>query len=321
MPLHPRFYPMNGISSRIQLGDVQALRPASVGARTDGETRARPLSPLEALLKPEVRGEKDFLPDQIPAGNFYGMVGRTPAMLSVFAALARIASYPVTALLLGESGTGKSAAARAIHQASDRADMRMISFDCRRPQETPMENILFGEVGETDSSVRSLERPGLLELAQGGTIYLQEISALAMDMQVKLLRVLESGELRRVGCAKLRKLDVRIITSSAMDLSELCTQGKFRGDFLYRLSVGAVRLPALHEAPEEIPCLIDHLLERISMEAEIPGLALSIEARAKLSEPRWAENVRGLVEILRTGSSRATGCTIERSDLPIADPS
>ena len=306
---------MNGMTARIRLRDFQALRPANLGAQTDLQTAARPPSPLEALLKPENGGEAGLRSGEIPAGDFYGMIGHSPTMLSVFATLARIASYPVTPLLLGEPGTGKSSAARAIHRASDRAQKRMISFDCRLPQEVPIENVLLGEVGGSGPSPHALDRPGMLELANGGSLYLQEISALPIHMQVHLLRVLESGELRRVGCAQLRKLDVRIITSSSEDLSELCTRERFRGDLLYRLNAGSVRLPTLREVPEEIPVLIDHLLGRIAVETGAGNLCLAPEAREMLSEPRWSGNVRGLLEILRAGSARAGNGRISQADL------
>ena len=313
--LHSGLGAMNGMTPRIRLRDFQALRPANLGAQTDLQTGARTLSPLEALLKPENADEDGLRSGEIPAGDFYGMIGRSPTMLSVFATLARIASYPVTPLLLGEPGSGKSSAARAIHRASDRSRKRMISFDCRLPQEIPIENVLLGEVGGSDPSQRALDRPGLLELAHGGSLYLQEISALPIHMQVHLLRVLESGELRRVGCAQLRKLDVRIISSSSEDLSELCTQGRFRGDLLYRLNAGAIRLPALREVPEEIPVLIDHLLGRIAVETGAGNLSIAPEARKMLGEPDWSDNVRGLLEILRAGSARAGNGRISQSDL------
>jgi len=313
--LHPGWGIMNRITPQIRLRDFQALRPANLGAQTDLQTGTRPLSPLEALLKPENADEDGLRSGEIPTGDFYGMIGRSPKMLSVFATLARIASYPVTPLILGEPGSGKSSAARAIHRASDRSRKRMISFDCRLPQEIPIENVLLGEVGGSNPSQRALDRPGLLELAHGGSLYLQEISALPIHMQVHLLRVLESGELRRVGCAQLRKLDVRIITSSSEDLSELCTRGKFRGDLLYRLNAGSVRLPALREVPQEIPVLIDHLLGRIAVETGSGTLCMAPEARKMLSEPYWSDNVRGLLEILRAGSARAGNGRISQADL------
>jgi two-component system response regulator HydG len=306
---------MNGITPRISLMDVQALRPASFGAQTDKGSAARSLSPLEALLQPEMTPADRPLPEKIPAGSFYGMVGKSPTMLSIFATLARMAAYPVTPLLLGEPGSGKSCAARAIHRASDRAKTRMISFDCRRDQDVPMENILFGQIGGIGPSQRSPDRPGLLELAHEGTLYLQEIDALPIDVQVKLLRLLESREIRRVGSAQRRRLDVRIITSSRKDLSDLCTQGKFRGDLLYRLNVGSIGLPALREVPEEIPVLITHLLEQIATTNGLRQQALSPEAQQWLAGCLWPENVRELFKVLLEGSRQACGREIQQRDL------
>ena len=306
---------MNGITPRISLIDVRALRPASFGAKTENGTTGGRLSPLEALLRPRSAAVERELPEEIPSGSFYGMVGRSPAMLSVFATLARMAAYPVTPLLLGEPGGGKSCAAKALHRASDRAAERMISFDCRQPQDLPIENILFGQVGGIAPAQNSPDRPGLLEMAHEGTLYLQEISELPIDVQVKLLRFLESREIRRVGSAQLRRLDVRIITSSERDLSLLCTQGKFRGDLLYRLNVGSIVLPPLREIPEDIPMLVSHLLERVAMVNGLPPQALSAQAHRELAAYGWPENVRQLFAVLLAGSRRACGREIQNTDL------
>lgn len=313
---------MNEITSRISLVKVKELRPASFGAHTTTGGPTRPLSPLEALLRPEGSTPADQPPDQIPAGSFYGMVGKSSAMLSVFATLARIAAYPVTPLLLGESGSGKSCAARAIHRASDRANSRLISFDCRRVQDVPIENILFGQVGGVGPAHSSLDRPGLCELAHEGTLFLQEISALPIDVQVKLLRLLESREIRRVGGRQRRKLDVRILTSSSANLNELCAQQRFRGDLLYRLNVGSVGLPALRDIPEEIPFLSEHLLQNSAQTTGSPQRPLGLEAQAWLSSQPWPGNVRELSDLLLQASRRARGREIQPADLlsATADP-
>ncbi|MBX3468939.1 MAG: sigma-54-dependent Fis family transcriptional regulator [Planctomycetes bacterium] len=202
---------------------------------------------------------------------------------------------PVT--IHGESGTGKELVARALHQASPRRDGPFVAFNCSAVTDTLLESELFGALkGSYTGADR--DRQGLFELAHGGTLFMDEVGDMSLDMQAKLLRVLETGELRPVGGRALVKVDVRIISASHFDLRALSQQGKMREDLFYRLNVLRIELPPLRERREDLPRLAEHFLERVSRERGEPRRRLSPEALEVLLRHPFPGNVRELRNVL-----------------------
>ncbi len=216
------------------------------------------------------------------------VLGESPAMRRLFALLPRIASSDATLLIEGETGTGKSVLARAIHDASPRADHPFVVVDCSSIPPTLIESVLFGhEKGSFTGAHAS--RPGAFESATGGTVFLDEIGELPLDLQPKLLRVLESRQVQRIGRVDTIPLDVRVIAATNRDLREMVNRGACRADLYYRLKVVTIEMPPLRERRGDIPGLIAHFWAQLSNGGEPPAEVLS--AFSKLD---WMGNVREL---------------------------
>ncbi len=191
--------------------------------------------------------------------TFEGMVARSQQMLSVFAFIERLARYPTTALVLGESGTGKELVARALHNLSPLRDRPFVVCNCTTLAPTLLESELFGHVrGAFTGADR--DRKGLFEAAHGGTIFLDEIGELPVAVQVKLLRVLENREIKRIGSPDPLHIDIRVIAATNRDLTEMVRQSTFRDDLFYRLDVGAIHLPPLRSRTDDIEPLVHHFV-------------------------------------------------------------
>ena len=223
------------------------------------------------------------------------MVGKSPAMREIFGLVERIAPTDATVLIEGETGTGKDMIARTLHQLSPRADRPFIVVDCGAVAGTLIESELFGhEKGAFTGAIAA--RQGAFELASGGTVFLDELGELSLDLQPKLLRVLEQRELRRVGGTKTIKVDLRVIAATRKDLRSEVEKGKFREDLYFRLNVVPITAPALRERREDIPLLIDSMLKKL----DTPGhtIALSEQTRAALMAHDWPGNVRELRNVI-----------------------
>src|SRR5262249_55120156 len=192
------------------------------------------------------------------------IIGRTPKMLEVYRAIARVAPTEASVLILGASGTGKELVARALHEHSPRAKMPFVPVNCGALPENILESELFGHEKGAFTSADS-SRPGLFEAAHGGTLFLDEISETNPGFQVNLLRALQEKQIRRVGSHKYPPVDVRIVAASNRDLSKLMAQGQFREDLYYRLSVVVIHLPNLEDRREDIPLLTQHFLKRSNL--------------------------------------------------------
>jgi len=221
------------------------------------------------------------------------MVGRSPAMREIFGLIEKIAPTDATVLIEGETGTGKDMIARTLHQLSPRADKPFIVVDCGAVAGTLIESELFGhEKGAFTGA--SAARQGAFELAAGGTIFLDELGELSLDLQPKLLRVLEQRELRRVGGTKTLKVDLRVIAATRKDLRSEVEKGKFREDLYFRLNVVPITAPSLRERREDIPLLIDSMLKKLAPD----GAHLTDSTRAALMAHDWPGNVRELRNVI-----------------------
>ena len=241
-----------------------------------------------------------------------GLVGRAPAFQHMLEMVARVAPSEATVLLLGESGTGKELVAKAIHDASRRADKPFVTLDCSGLTETLFESELFGhERGAfTGATTRST---GLIEAASGGTLFLDEVGDIPLVMQVKLLRLLETGTYRRVGSAEPHKADIRLVSATHRNLREMVAGGGFRQDLYFRLNTFPVELPALRKRPTDIPLLARSLLSRV---ASGRSLAISDEAIDLLCHYDYPGNVRELRNIIERASLLCDGEAIQPIHLP-----
>jgi transcriptional regulator with GAF, ATPase, and Fis domain len=230
--------------------------------------------------------------------RFGAVVGRSQGMREIFGLLERLAPSDATVLLGGETGTGKDAMARAIHEASRRSERPFIVVDCGAVVANLIESELFGhEKGAfTGASER---RQGAFELADGGTLFLDEIGELPLDLQPKLLRALEARSFRRVGGNKELSVDIRVIAATKRNLSVEVERGKFREDLYFRLAVVPVELPPLRERKEDLPLLVDHLLAQINAsDPEAEDLRMASAAVEALAGHDWPGNVRELRNVL-----------------------
>ena len=246
--------------------------------------------------------------------HFGSMVGRSRQMQQVFELIARIAQSDITVLIEGESGTGKELVARAIHQASSRAQRPLIAVNCGALPENLLESELFGHVrGAFTGAVN--HKPGLFEEVNGGTIFLDEIGEMSAALQVKLLRFLQDGEIKRVGSNAVLKVDVRVIAATNRRLQALVQDGKFRSDLYYRLNVIGLQLPALRERPEDIEILAQHFLRKFTSRMR-KSATFTPAALRQLRQYAWPGNVRELENVLERAVALTANATIDVVDLP-----
>ncbi|GIX08165.1 MAG: acetoacetate metabolism regulatory protein AtoC [Candidatus Poribacteria bacterium] len=224
------------------------------------------------------------------------VVAESPAMRKVMELASRVAPHSTTVLITGESGTGKEVVARAIHRMSPRKDRRFVAVNCGAIPENLLESELFGHARGAFTGAAS-DKPGLFEEADGGTLLLDEIGELPLELQVKLLRVLQEGEVRRVGEAKTRRVDVRVLAATARDLEADVRQGRFREDLYYRINVVRIHLPPLRQRPEDVEALTRLFLEHASQRSG-RALTLTPAAMAALKAHPWPGNVRELENAL-----------------------
>jgi len=302
----------------VLLRDVGSTNGTFVGA-----VRVR-----EVYLTPETRfrvGQTELLftpEDQVievepyTESRFEALVGASLAMRDVFAVLEKVAPTNLTVLVTGETGTGKELASRAVHERSTRVGRPFVVFDCGAAAEGLIESELFGhERGAFTGAVSS--RPGVFEQAHGGTVFLDEIGELPIDLQPKLLRVLEQREVRRVGSGKVRKVDVRVVAATNRALREEVAAGRFREDLYYRLAVVEVSLPALRERQDDIALLVGHLLRRASHNPHgIEGVVPEVERLFRAYH--WPGNVRELCNVLERAIPFTNGMQIDLDSLPEA---
>lgn len=242
------------------------------------------------------------------------LIAASPAMKPVLDLVRRVGPSRANVLVTGENGTGKSLLAKALHGVSERAGAPLVTVNIGALSESVFESELFGHVRGAFTDAVS-ERVGRFELAEGGTLFLDEIANIPTSLQAKLLRVLETGELERLGSSKTRRVDVRVISATNADLDEEVRAGRFRRDLLFRLNTVEIRLPPLRERREDIPALAAHFLAELCRRDRRPIHALSEGAlRALLGHP-WPGNVRELGHVLERALLMADGGVVEAVDL------
>ncbi|VUZ85390.1 regulator [Candidatus Methylomirabilis lanthanidiphila] len=242
------------------------------------------------------------------------MIGQSPAMAFLLATIRRIAPSEASILIQGESGTGKSLVAKAIHMASPRANGPFLIINCSGFQDPLLESELFGHEKGAFTGATSVKM-GLFEVAAGGTLLLDEVGEMSPAMQAKLLQVLDTKELRRVGGTRVHRVDVRIIAATNKDLAHEVRTGGFREDLYYRLNVVSVTLPSLRERKEDIPLLIEHFLQQCRVTGQ-QAKTISREAMQSLVDYPWPGNVRELANTIERLQILTSGDAVGLEDLP-----
>ena len=295
----------------IQKGAAEFLvKPVDVS-----ELRARVARALKTADKKRRTGELDT---QLRASfSFQGMVGRSPRMLDVFNKVTRIAPHFTTVLLTGPSGTGKELVARALHDLSPMNKGPFVACNCAALPEPLAESQFFGFRKGTFTGAFQ-DTPGLFERADQGTIFLDEISEMSVGMQAKLLRVLQSHEVQRLGSADPRKLNLRVIAASNRDLTTEVAGGRFREDLFYRLSAVQLRLPPLSERKEDLPLLERHFLEKYAKQYGRIFTGISRRAQDMLAHYDWPGNIRELENVIAGACILSEGPVLDVDDFPAA---
>src|ERR687896_52328 len=242
------------------------------------------------------------------------MIGRGPVMQDLFGMIRRLAPHVRTVLITGETGTGKELVARAMHKLGPRSAKRFSTVNCSAVVGTLFESELFGHVrgaftGATDN------KAGLFEVADGGTLFLDEIGELPLAVQAKLLRVLEEGEVQRVGSLEPRKVDVRVIAATNRDLRAEVGAGRFRNDLYYRLNIVEIKLPPLRERREDVPYLTAAFVRNFSQRFSKPLVGLTPGAERLLADAAWDGNVRQLRNVIERACILAEGDFVTEPDL------
>jgi len=247
--------------------------------------------------------------------SFEGIIGQSEPMKRIFETIGKVAAHRTTVLVTGESGTGKELLARAIHRNSDRQRAALVPVNCGAIPEHLLETELFGHVkGSFTGAVR--DHDGLFEQADGGTLFLDEIAELPLALQVKLLRAIEDGEIRRVGDSSTRTVDVRLVAATAVDLQTAVSEGRFREDLYYRLNVIHIRVPPLRERREDIPLLLEHFVARHAQGHGKLVTGADADTLRLLMAYGWPGNVRELENVVERAVLLCEGDQFGVRDLP-----
>ena len=301
-------------------GTVQSAVQAMKNGAYDYVTKPFSLDELKHLLDRvanhlKLKTENRILREKIKSKQgFAGIVGRSPEMEKLYRIVAKAAHSTHPVLILGESGTGKELVARSIHFSGPYRDKPFIPVDCGSLVPTLIESELFGHVKGAFTGAQHA-KDGLLAIAEGGTVFLDEVGELPVDLQAKLLRAIQEREIRPVGSTKHIPINVRILAATNRDLEEGVAQGTFRRDLYYRLNVLSLRIPSLRERRQDIPLLANHFLERLSRDSGAER-TLSDDALKAMLAYDWPGNVRELENCLERACAFTTGPMIHLGDLP-----
>jgi two-component system response regulator AtoC len=284
---------------------------------------SKPFKPDEIVLvlrkaeeRETLRRENRALREQIQKDNqFESILAKSREMLDIFRTISKIADFKTTVLLTGESGTGKELVARAIHKRSSRSEAPFVAINCGAIPENLLESELFGHKRGAFTDASS-DRRGLFEEANGGTLFLDEIGELPLNLQVKLLRVVQEDSIRRLGDSKDIDVDVRLIAATHRDLAADVKAGRFREDLFYRINVLLIHIPPLRNRREDVNLLIDHFILRNNARLGTRSRGVSTEARKLLLEYAWPGNVRELENTIERAMVLTETDLLEVSDLP-----
>ncbi|HEV2470288.1 MAG TPA: sigma-54 dependent transcriptional regulator [Candidatus Sulfotelmatobacter sp.] len=301
-------------------GTVQSAVQAMKNGAYDYVTKPFSVDELKLLLDRvashlKLKSENRLLREKVKSKQgFGGIVGRAPEMEKLYRIIAKAANSIHPVLILGESGTGKEMVARSIHYSGPFRDKPFIPVDCGSLVPTLIESELFGHVkGAFTGATQS--KDGLLAMAEGGTVFLDEVGELPVDLQAKMLRAIQEKEIRPVGSTRPIPINVRILAATNRDLEQGVMQGTFRRDLYFRLNVLSLRIPALRERRQDIPLLIGHFLERMARSSGLEK-TLSDDAIKAMLAYDWPGNVRELENCLERSYAFTTGPLIHRMDLP-----
>jgi DNA-binding NtrC family response regulator len=252
--------------------------------------------------------------------EFCGMIGRSHIMQDLFGMIRRLAPHVRTALITGETGTGKELVARALHKLGPRKDRRFVTVNCSAVVETLFESELFGHVRGAFTGATE-NKPGLFEAADGGTLFLDEVGELPLTVQAKLLRVLELGEMNRVGSLDARRVNVHVIAATNRDLRVEVAGGRFRSDLYYRLNIVEVKLPPLRDRREDIPYLTAAFVRAASERLQKPLSGMTAGAERVLGTARWDGNIRELRNVIERACILTDSDVISERELSSSLPS
>jgi two-component system, NtrC family, response regulator AtoC len=282
----------------------------------------KPADPDRLLLTVRRAAERNALAREVrqlraQMGDQHRIVAASQQMQRVLATVAQLATTDSTVLLTGESGTGKELIARALHSQSARRTRRFVPVNCGAIPETILETELFGHrKGAFTGAV--VDKKGLLEEADGGVLFLDEIGDMPGPMQVRLLRFLQGGEVRRIGDTTTRRVDVRLVAATHRQLEEEVANGRFRQDFYYRINVVGVQIPPLRERPEDIVALAEYFLQRIAARFQRQLSGFTPGALELMQAYRWPGNARELENAIERAVNLASGPVLSEADLPAA---
>ena len=320
-----RAYQKTGGSALVIMMSAYGSEESAIAAMKEGayDYIAKPFRADEVILVLRKAEEREGLRREVEslrsaldaAAAPPGIIAESEAMRDALDVAARVAPHPTTVLITGPSGTGKEVVANEIHRRSPRAPRRFVAVNCAAIPEALLESELFGHVRGAFTGAIA-DRAGLFEQASGGTIFLDEIGDLPMALQAKLLRVLQDGEIRRVGDTKSHRVDARVIAATARDLEADARDGRFREDLFYRLNVVAIRLTPLARRPEDLRALVRHFLERHASRLGMPVPALDADALRALLDHPWPGNVRELSNAIERAVVLSQGARIRLLDLP-----
>jgi len=301
-------------------GTVQSAVQAMKHGAYDYVTKPFSVDELKLLLERvathlKLKSENRLLREKVKSKQGYGgIVGRAPEMEKLYRIIAKAANSVHPVLILGESGTGKEMVARSIHYSGPFRDKPFIPVDCGSLVPTLIESELFGYVKGAFTGANQ-NKEGLMAMAEGGTIFLDEVGELPVDLQAKMLRAIQEKEIRPVGSTRRVPINVRILAATNRDLEHAVTQGEFRRDLYFRLNVLSLRIPALRERRQDIPLLIGHFLDRMTRTSSLEKV-LSDDALKAMLAYDWPGNVRELENCLERAYAFASGPIVHTTDLP-----
>ncbi len=309
-------------------GDVQTARQAFKHGAYDFIEKPLDLAVFRELVNRAaqtavLRHESGELSDLVQHDGFEGIIAGSDAMRKILRTIRTVAPSNLPVLITGESGTGKELIARAVHANSRRRDKRFVTFNCAGQSESLLEDQLFGHVKGAYTGAEK-DREGVFEYADGGTLFLDEIGDMPMSQQAKVLRVLESGEVVRLGSNEPRHVDVRFVSATNRDLQKMVEEGQFREDLFFRLNGAHVHLPPLRERREDIPRIVHHAIARYAQEIapDRPVPEISDAAMMRLTQARWPGNVRQLLNtvqnmvVMALGESEQDPAVIDTRHIP-----